>query len=277
MNTEFIQVVIKSPEPLREVLIAFLVEMGYEGFEETDVGIDAYIASAQYDEKAIENMLSVLGSPSISFEKRMLPTINWNAEWERNYPSVFIDHFCQIIPPFRSPRPNFSYTLMIEPKMSFGTGHHETTRLMIQQMQKIDLLAKNVLDMGCGTGVLSILAKKMGAKTVTGIDIDPWSYENAMENIQLNQVDHIDIVQGNTAQIPSQSFDVILANINRNVLLEDMSSYVQHLANEGTLLLSGFYEADEAQLSQKAQSLNLIVHRQLSEHRWVAVCYHKYN
>ncbi|MEZ4686228.1 MAG: 50S ribosomal protein L11 methyltransferase [Bacteroidia bacterium] len=164
-------------------------------------------------------------------------------DWEAAYESVKIDDFCQIVPSFHQPESGFTHTIHLDPKMSFGTGHHETTRIMVRQMKHIDFTGKRVLDMGCGTGVLGILALKLGAATVLGIDIDAWSAENGLENARRNMVE-MPIMLGDARAIPPEPFDIILANINRNVLLQDVGQYKKALKPEGTLLISGFLSRD---------------------------------
>ena len=277
MKKKFIQLSIETSHSLRDVLVALLGEIGYEGFLETENGLDAYISSEDYDESALKDMIGFLDNPEIRYSASLLPDTNWNNKWEENYPSVFVDNFCQIIPSFRSPEEDFKHTLIIDPKMSFGTGNHETTRLMISQMERLDFHGNQVLDMGCGTAVLAILARKMGAKQITAIDIDPWSFENASENLSLNKVDNIHVVLGDASHIPDTKYDVILANINRNILLSDMHEYVQHLSEGGVLLISGFYEQDKSVIDRLASSLNLSARRQTIDNKWMAISYHYTN
>lgn len=276
MKKEFIQLDIEAPHSTQDVIIAMLAEVGYDSFLETENGLEAYIEHAIYDEATVKLTLERLNNPEIRYSANVLPSKNWNAEWEKNYPSVFIDDFCQILPSFRSPTPHYTHSLIIDPKMSFGTGNHETTRLMIQQMKEINFKDKDVLDMGCGTAVLAILAEKLGAKHITAIDIDAWSYENASENLSLNKANNVTVILGDSEKIPSMKYDVILANINRNILLQDIPNYVQHLQNGGVLLLSGFYTKDEEVIQKLAESLNLHIDRRLTDNKWMAISY-RYN
>ncbi|RMG24943.1 MAG: 50S ribosomal protein L11 methyltransferase [Bacteroidetes bacterium] len=273
MKAEYVQVQIELPEHQKEVAIALLASIGFEAFEETEQGLIACIGRESFEEERLNNMLEVVNCTS--FRTQLLPPQNWNATWEAQYPSVFVDDFCQVIPTFRQPRPGFEHCLIIDPKMSFGTGHHETTRLMIRMMRQLDFSRCRVLDMGCGTGILAILAAKLGAEAVTGIDIDPWSYENARENVQLNGSGPIDIRQGDARSIPPGEYDLILANINRNVLLADMPVYAQHLKAGGKLLISGFYQTDVPSLLQSAQALGLRHAHALKEADWAALLFEK--
>lgn len=267
----YVQSRISVPEPLREPLIALLAEIGYEAFEESSSEVLAYIPEHSWKEDVFAEHLAILpGGPFEAVHEHLAPK-NWNEEWEKNYPSVFVGDFCQIVPSFRSPEAGFTHTLMIDPKMSFGTGHHETTRLMIRQMETIDLQDRVVLDMGCGTAVLGILAAKMGAREVKGIDIDPWSYENSLENIRLNQSPQIQVSQGDATSIPSMQFDCILANINRNVLLADIPAYARHLTPDGTMVLSGFFMSDSAAIEACCLDVGLLPVRHLLEKEWLSI------
>lgn len=277
MKKEYVQLDIYAPHSFQDVMIALLSEKGYEGFVETENGLEAYILKEYFNESTLINMMDILDNPEISYNAHILPVKNWNTEWEQNYPSVYVGSFCQIIPSFRQPKPNFRHTLIIDPKMSFGTGNHETTRLMIAQMKIFDFADQKVLDMGCGTAILGLLASKMGAKEITAIDIDPWSFENATENMSLNKAKNMEIIIGGAGHIPPTKYDFILANINKNVLLADMNRYVQHLDEGGVLLMSGFYEQDKPEINQLSTSLNLSIHRETVENHWMAISYHYTN
>lgn len=271
MKEGYVQSIISVPESLREPLIALLAEIGYEAFEENPSGVNAYIQSQIWNEKSCADQMGQLTGGPYQVIHEQLPATNWNTEWESNYPSVCIDDFCQIIPSFRTAGPGFLHTVVIDPKMSFGTGHHETTRLMIRQLRTLNLSESRVLDMGCGTAVLGILAAMRGAKEVLGIDIDPWSYENGRENIRLNDIENMQILQGDAAAIPAQKFDYILANINRNVLLTDIPVYTQHLASSGSLVLSGFYLSDAATIEACCEANGLRPISRLQEDEWLSI------
>ena len=275
MKQNYIETSVTAPEVLREPVLALLADIGYATFEESNTGINAYIEESEFDQETLEKTLSVFDGQNVTYSNRQIEPKNWNAEWEASYPSVLIDEFCQIVPSFRNPESNFAHTIVIDPKMSFGTGHHETTRLVIRLMKEIDFRNKEVLDMGCGTGVLGILASKMGAKSVLGIDIDPWSYENAIENISLNKTPNMEIVLGDASLIPDQRFDIILANINRNVLLEDLPVYAAKLSQNGLLAMSGYYLQDQKLLVNTAKSLQLDLVSSEEDNQWLAMAFRK--
>ena len=270
MNSSYRKIAFTVSGEVSDVLIALLADLGFEGFEEKTSTVDAYIESADFDEEALQSRIAMIAHADISYRVSELPRQNWNKQWEENYPSVFIDDFCQIVPSFRQPESGYIHHLIIDPKMSFGTGNHATTRLMIRLMSNYTFLSKKVLDMGCGTGILGILAIKMGANRVLGIDIDEWSKENAKENARLNQAEKIRFKLGDVSAIPGENYDVIFANINRNVLLKDISLYNKHLKPGGHLLLSGFYTADLEKILRVTMVNGLSPVTKLIEKDWVA-------
>jgi ribosomal protein L11 methyltransferase len=271
LKENFIQVSVSAPDSLAEAVIALLADIGFEAFEEKDGGVDAFARESAFDADTLADTLSLLGG--LSYTTAVIPPKNWNAEWESNFQPVHIDGFCQIIPSFMQPAPGFQYTLFIEPKMAFGTGHHETTRLMVRQMGAIDPMGKTVLDMGCGTGILGIMAAKMGAKRCLGIDIDAWSIENSQENCRLNEVNTMELRLGDAATIPEEQFDLILANINRNVLLQDIGTYAGRLKKGGVLAISGFYLADAEALLDAGKQQHLVPVSRLEENNWCSLTF----
>ena len=271
MKTEVIEAKVSVSQELREAVIALLAEIGFHAFEETEQGVDAYIEAPGFDLAQFQETLEVLGRDNTHYQLNNLEPKNWNEVWEQAWHPITINDFCQILPSFTQPKPDFTHTIVIDPKMSFGTGHHQTTRLMIHHMQHLDLKGKTVLDMGCGTGILAMLASKMGARKLTAIDIDPWSIENARENAEANEVHDISILQGDAQSIPEIEFDIILANINRNVLLRDMAVYAQKLKTDGHLVLSGFYKNDVAKILDCCQLYRLDLAHQLNEENWMAL------
>jgi ribosomal protein L11 methyltransferase len=275
LKSGYYQIDFELPEALAEAVLAVLASEGYQAFEERESGLSAYISDQEFKEEKLDEILKLwFPKAAIRYSVNWIAPRNWNREWEENYPSVYIDTFCQIVPSFREPKPGYSWTLVIQPKMSFGTGHHETTRLMILQMKEIDFKEKDVLDMGCGTGILGILAHKMGAAKVTGIDIDPWSYENAGENISLNQTE-VEILIGDVEKIPDRKFDIVIANINRNVLLADGMAYIDHLKPGGNLLISGFLDQDEANLEEYFTGAGLCKMSRKAERNWISLLFQK--
>jgi ribosomal protein L11 methyltransferase len=256
-------------EPAREILIAELATLGFESFEETEAGLQAYIPITSNDPPILEDV-SILNHPDfeIRYTYNRIEPENWNAIWERDFQKVYVGTDCLVRAPFHKSE-HKAYEIVINPKMSFGTGHHETTSMMLAYLMETNCEALNVLDMGSGTGVLAILAEKRGAVKIDAIDIDPWCYENCQENTLLNACTKITAHQGTAVDI-SGRYDIILANINRNILVEDLPKYVQSMAVDGQLFLSGFYQED-LPLIQKVGSENGLVFDNYKENnKWVA-------
>ncbi len=250
------------------ILIAYLNELGYEAFEEHLKGVDAYILEEEFEENHLQQLQKI---PSLDFTYKweVLEEKNWNKEWEEHYQPVVISDKLLVRSTFHQSDSELPYEVIINPKMSFGTGHHETTTLMLQALLEIDLQGKNVLDVGCGTAILAIFAAQQGA-TVVGVDIDENAYENALENVKLNGVEKaVKISKGTVQDVAEKDFDVILANINRNVLLNDMQEYAIRLAEGGTLLLSGFYENDVPKLEVALQNADLLHKEKRVLNEWV--------
>jgi ribosomal protein L11 methyltransferase len=263
---------------VKDVLSAELAEIGYESFETETDNLIAYCPINQFDKENVLNLLQEFPfETSISVAHEEMKAQNWNEEWEKNFFSpIIVENRCVIHSSFHTEIPQLEYNILIDPRMSFGTGHHSTTSLMIASMLEMNMQNKNMLDMGCGTAVLAILAKKMGAKSVVGIDIDEWAYKNALDNIQLNDCQEIDIRMGGVEQLTeNDSFDVIFANINRNILLNDMEKYVNVLTTNGHLFMSGFYENDIEMIRQKAETLGLQFVSYKEKSTWVAVQFEK--
>lgn len=259
---------VSPAEPGREVLIQFLGEIGFESFVETSDGLEAYIQKKDFNENLLRETLDSLSEIAFDWQKEVILPENWNDAWESNFEPVVVEDLCCIRAPFHNENPIVKLNVIITPKMSFGTGHHDTTWMMTKSLFSIPLMGKTVLDMGCGTGVLAIVARKLGASGVVGIDNDVWSFENARENCLENDCSEIEIILGDKAAIPDKKFDVILANINRNILLADMPAYVQHLSPNGILFLSGFYSTDNETLIKAATDLCLSESIALSRNGW---------
>lgn len=262
-------------DPAAEMLIAELGYAGFESFVENEEGVIAYIQKEEWIDGMLDGIF-VLNSNEfdISYTSEEIAQVNWNSEWEKNFSPIQVDDQVSIRAPFHD-NPNLKYDIVIEPKMSFGTGHHETTHMMVQHLLDMDIREKKTLDMGCGTGILAIFAEMKGAQPIDAIDIDPWCYENSLENIERNQCKHITAYEGEASLLPGKSYDVIIANINRNILLNDMEVYVDCLNSGGTLLLSGFYAADIPMLDAKASALGLTLQNTLERNNWVSLKYQK--
>jgi len=253
----------------RDILIAELSEIGFESFVETDEGVEAYIQLLEFKEESIKG-LGILNNSDfkITFSTKNIADQNWNAEWEKNFELINVENQCVIRAPFHDKIAGVEYDIVIDPKMSFGTGHHETTYLMIKRLLDLSLEGKYVMDMGCGTGVLAILAQLKKAQYVEAIDIDEWAYNNTLENIRNNNCKEIAVEMGGVEKISETIFDVFIANINRNILLNDMSNYVNVLKGGGSLLLSGFFSSDKEMLLEAASELKMELAYSESENDW---------
>lgn len=253
-----------------EILIAELAEVGFDSFEDTPTGIKAYIPKDSWNEHILQDIY-LLSNPefTISYQITEIEQVNWNEEWEKNFSPIVVEDLCTVRANFHSV-PNTRYDIVITPKMSFGTGHHETTYMMLQQLLPLSLEGAKVLDMGCGTGILAIMAALRGAHDITAIDIDPWCVENATENVQQNDCSFITIKEGDVSLIAGEQYNLILANINRNILLSDIPAYTQALLPQGLLLVSGFYEEDLPAIKEKCQEVGLTYLRHIERNRWVS-------
>ncbi|WP_452599314.1 50S ribosomal protein L11 methyltransferase [Pontimicrobium sp. MEBiC01747] len=258
-------------QPAVEILIAELGYAGFESFVETEEGVTAYIQKEEWQENILDNV-QILKSDEfkISYTFEDIEQVNWNAEWEKNFNPIIVDNLCSVRAPFHD-KPDTKYDIIIEPKMSFGTGHHETTHMMIQHILKNDMIGKSVLDMGCGTGVLAILAAMKGATVVDAIDIDNWCYLNSVENVERNGALDITVLEGDATLLKNKSYDSIIANINRNILLKDMATYKSCLNAGGNLFLSGFYDNDIPLITEEANKLNLTLKHKLERNNWVSL------
>lgn len=276
MDYHKISINIQPRNPWVDVFIDELGSWGCESFEETEEGFNAYIQSSQVN-KQLQNQLEQLTQREgiqLSFELENIPTQNWNEVWESSFKPILVGNWCSILAPFHQNEFETKHSVVIEPKMSFGTGHHETTFMMVQAMEELQLKGLDVLDMGSGTGVLAILAKKMEADNVEAIDIEDWAVENCIENAERNGVE-LNIKLGGKEQIPNKQFDVILANINRNILIDQMGIYSDSLKFGGTLFLSGFLTDDEKTISDCAIKHNFTPLKKLKKENWLCLGFTK--
>jgi ribosomal protein L11 methyltransferase len=273
---DFIEVTVQAPVDLTDILTAELSQHGYDTFMETDTGLCAYITEEAFSQAALEEVLNKYrGEYPLPYAIQKIEKQNWNEEWEKNFEPLLIAGICSVRASFH-PRPEgVAYDIVINPKMSFGTGHHETTTGMIENQLEIPQAGKRVLDMGCGTGILAILAAKLGAAEVVAVDIEDWTVENARENAAGNAVS-VEVRLGDVQVIDQDApYDVILANINRNVLLADMPVYARLLVPGGTLALSGFYTEDLADISSQAFANGLSYITKRTKNNWVSVVFEK--
>ena len=266
---------ISPKEPATEILIAELGAVGFESFVENENGLAAYIQKDHWNEQILNDIFSLNSNEfSIQYNKNEVAQTNWNAEWEKNFSPIQVDNLVSIRAPFHK-NPNLKYDIVIEPKMSFGTGHHETTHMMVQHLLQLDLERKKVLDMGCGTGILAIFAEMKGAKQLDAIDIDNWCYENSLENVTRNNCSNISVFEGDASLLINKKYDVIIANINRNILLMDIKTYTNCLNEKGILLLSGFYKEDISIIDSEVSKYNLKLETFIEKNNWVALKYNK--
>lgn len=264
--------------PFSDLLKDDLGNIGFKSFMDSPEGFSAYIPQNEFHEEQFEETLQLFRSENpvtVTYEKKYIPDQNWNAVWESNYPPVLIGDFCYVHAPFHSPLENVPYNIEIQPAMSFGTAHHPTTRLMLELLHGEDIKGKSVMDMGCGTGILAVFASLSGAHYVEAIDIDEHAFNNSRENARRNNVSNILVKQGKAEVSSEQLFEVYVANIHRNILIQDMANYVHHLAPNGVLLMSGFFESDIPEIDMVAKQYGLTLTDTKVLERWAAVRYIK--
>jgi ribosomal protein L11 methyltransferase len=274
---QYLEFKISCSEPYREILIAELSEVGFDSFLETDEGLDAYILEDALVRNAYQEIIKKYReAASIKVVEGKMDKINWNEEWEKHYDPIAVGDQVYIRASFHQARPEFKYEILINPKMSFGTGHHATTFLMISHQLNLDHQGKRILDIGAGTGILAIMAYKLGAKEIEAFDIDEWCVENGDENFKLNGISHVNMGKGTVRQInPKGKFDIVLANINKNVLLDEMEVYGNLVKKGGNLLLSGFYGHDIQDILKKASSFGLELVNEKTKDGWAALVMEK--
>ncbi|WP_290698136.1 50S ribosomal protein L11 methyltransferase [Lacinutrix sp.] len=258
-------------QPATEILIAELGYAGFESFVETETGVTAYIQKEEWHKEILQNIYVLTSNEfKISYTFDEIEQVNWNSEWEKNFNPIIVDNLCSVRAPFHE-KPDTKYDIIIEPKMSFGTGHHETTHMMIQHIIANDFKGKSVLDMGCGTAVLAILAEMKGANPIDAIDIDNWCYLNSIENAERNNCKNISVYEGDASLIENKTYDTIIANINRNILLNDIKTYANCLNPKGSLFLSGFYKTDINSIEEACNKNGLTLKNKLNRNNWVAL------
>jgi ribosomal protein L11 methyltransferase len=279
MNYYKINLKLKPPTEIhRDVLSALLVNIGFESFVETDNGLDAFIPEKDYSAKAIAGILEnfPLSDVQIQYSVEFIKSEDWNEAWEKHFfQPIIIDNRVIIHSSFHQDIPQLPYDIVIDPKMAFGTGHHVTTLLMVSYLLELDLNNQALLDMGCGTAVLAILAKMQGAHPVTAIDNDKWAYENALENIRLNNTLSIRVLLGDANLLENDNYDIIFANINRNILLNDMHHYAQSMRPEAFLFMSGFYTEDKEVITETCEKYDLNFISFKEKNNWMAMQFQK--
>ncbi|MFD2147284.1 50S ribosomal protein L11 methyltransferase [Mucilaginibacter antarcticus] len=256
----------------KDLLINALGEIGFDTFEEIETGFKAYIPETDFKETSITESLAPYQDMFVfRHDIKLIPQKNWNEVWESNFEPISIGDLVFVRATFHQPKPEYKYEIVIDPKMAFGTGHHQTTAMMLHMMLDNDFAGKTVLDMGCGTGILAIMAAKLKAKSVVAIDYDPVCFDSTIENAQLNHVDNITALCGSKEAIPAEQYDTILANINRNILLDQMARYAEALKPGGEIYFSGFYESpdlDIIKVEAAKYGMSYVSHKKDKE--WVA-------
>lgn len=264
---------IEPKDPGVDILLAELGELAFDSFVETEEGLSAYI-QVNDDTADLLNDVYILNNPEfkVSYVTEEIEQVNWNEEWEKNFEPINVDDLCYVRAPFHETK-NVPYEIVIEPKMSFGTGHHETTFMMMKHLLNIDVTDMEVLDMGCGTAILAILALMKGAKHADAIDIDNWCYLNSIENAERNNVTNINVYEGDAELLADKTnkYDLVIANINRNILLNDMEAYAKTLKTGGIILFSGFYTEDITAIEEVANKQNMFLDNQLERNNWVSL------
>ena len=276
--TDYLEIdieLLSQQEPDLEIVLAMLADFGLEGFREEGIHIFAYIESSKISIEDIQVFISPIADRIKSWKVNQIEGRNWNEVWEKSYSPVIISKNCQVRAAFHEPLQGILYDLIISPKMSFGTAHHETTRLVLETMLNREWINKKVLDLGCGTGVLAILADKMGARLTVALDYDPLAYRNTIENIELNKCRNITAAEGECGSVLENDFDVILGNINLNVLLMEMENIKSHLVEKGLAILSGFFDNDLIKLDEAAREYGLFRIEERSLNRWTVAVYRK--
>jgi ribosomal protein L11 methyltransferase len=272
---DYLVFTITCSPPYDEILIAELANIGFESFMETATGIEAYVMEGEFDQESFQEVWQKYKAFGISYDKGYVKKVNWNEEWEKNYSPIAVEGQVYVRASFHPPKGGVKHEIVINPKMSFGTGHHATTYLMMQLLLGQEVKDKSVLDLGSGTGILAILAAKMGAAHVQALDIDEWCVENGNENFLENKVAVV-MEKGSVREVkPEGPFDLILANINKNVLLNELSQYAGILNPGGKLLISGFYQQDASDLTLLAEKLGLAKEKEYQKEQWVAVQFQK--
>ena len=259
-------------DELEDILIARLSEIGFEGFWTDELFLKAYVDEDLFNKEKFESIVFQYLS-NTQYSINLLTDKNWNEQWEASYEPVFIGNCCVIKAPFHHIEEKYLIEIVISPKMAFGTGHHQTTKLMLERLFELDLHSKTIIDAGCGSGVLAIAAEKLGSESIIAYDIDPWSVENTKENIALNNCQKILTKKGTLSELNLPSVDIILANINRNVLLTEMKHYKNHLLQDGLLIVSGFIEPDVSIVSEKAKAEGLNLQNVYNQDDWYCLVF----
>lgn len=272
---DYYQYLVTTDASMTEILIAMFSQQPFDTFEETETGFGAYIPAKSHQSEIEEYIQELQRQFNFTYKKNHIPAQNWNAVWESNFQPILVDEFCGIRADFHPPLPRVQHELIINPKLAFGTGHHETTWMMMKMLEGQNLQQKTVFDYGCGTGILAILAAKLGASAIAAVDIEEPAYENTLENITINQVKGITTYCGTLETVPFATYDLILANINRHVILDSFTALYQRLKRNGRLLISGILKTDQALILQSATEHGWQPLRILERGEWISVEFKK--
>lgn len=270
---DFITIKVSCSSELTDVLIAELFELGFDSFQELEDGFEGSCDQTVFDKKTVETLFS--SYPTISFEIQEQEKVNWNEEWEKNYDPIIVGDKCIVRASFHDEQPSYPYQIIVTPKMSFGTGHHATTYQVLDYQMTLNHDGKRVLDVGTGTGILAIMAKMRGASSITATDIDEWCIENSEENFALNGVTDVSLIKGQISEVALSAYDIVLANINKNVLLDQIEAYAKLLVHGGQLILSGFYEDDIDDLLVVAEKFGLKKLKSTTRSKWAMLALNK--
>lgn len=268
---DYQKIQVECSAELSEILIALFSTMPFDTFQENETGFEAFIPNSDWEATLLTQIESFQGNFDFKFSQEFIPAQNWNAVWEANFQPIEVGKFCGIRADFHPAFTDVEHEIIINPKMAFGTGHHATTFLVIQIMESLNFQNAEVLDYGCGTGILAVLASKLGAKEIEAVDIELPSFENTIENSQINSIPNIHAIHGTLENIKSQNFDVILANINRNVILDSFPSLLLKLKKGGKLIISGILKEDEILIKASATKAGFIIEKTLEKDNWVAM------
>ncbi len=269
MNYIELSITFNQIDPWRDIMVSNLAEKGFESFVETKTGLQSYIPENDFSEELIHEYSSLEAITEMKF--KTIQDENWNAEWEKNFDPVFVEDKLAIIAPFHKGEYSQNMVITIQPQMSFGTGHHQTTWLASKRLFELEVKGKRVLDMGTGTGILAVLAEKLGAADIYAPDIDEWSYRNAQENVALNSCSNVTIDHGDHTLLVGRTFDLIIANINKNILISHFEHYAAALVNDGVLLISGFFETDKSDLVAHAEKFGFLFERIDTKDEWALI------
>lgn len=272
---DYIKLEVKTEDHFQDILIGRLSLLGFEAFQEHDLQFDAWIANNLWSDELEVDIKALQKEYEFSYQIETIKHQNWNAKWEADYEAICIDDFCAVRASFHDPYTQVKYEIIIDPKMAFGTGHHATTTMVMEQMREIELENKKVLDYGCGTGILAILASMMGAKPILAIDYDKLASDNTLENVAINKVENIEVAQGDINYVKDADYDVILANINRNVILQSIDRLNTLVKKNGILITSGYLPEDENIVKSAAEKLNFSLHMRTFKENWLCLTFIK--